>query len=115
MQGVLNDHPRAVIALGAGHTHYEDDAYFQIVQEALAPFTHVLLLLPDPDVNRSVEVLRRRSLASRGHGWQHDGRDWLREWCESSQNARLATQIVYTADGSADETADHVLRLVAGG
>jgi len=112
VQGVLSDHRGSVIALGAGHTHYEDHAYFEIVQAALAPFDNVVLLLPAADVDRSVEILRRRSLASGGPAWSHEGHDWLREWCESAQNVALATQTVYTADRSADETADRVARLV---
>jgi shikimate kinase len=114
VQGVLANHPRSVVALGAGHTHYEDEAYFHIVREALAPFVNVLLLLPEADVDRSVEILRHRALAGSDHTWFHDGRDWLREWCESAQNVALSTHTVCTADRAADETADHIVWLVGG-
>lgn len=112
VKGVLADHHASVIALGAGHTHYEDDAYFESVREFLAPFVNVFLLLPSADIGESVDVLRRRSIDRGGHGWDHDGRDWLREWCESAQNRALATRTVYTAGRSVHETVDHVAALL---
>jgi shikimate kinase len=112
VRGVLADYHASVIALGAGHTHYEDDVYFENVRELLEPFVNVFLLLPSADTGESVDILRRRSIDRGGHGWDHDGRDWLREWCESAQNRALATRTVYTAGRSVHETVDQVAALI---
>jgi adenylate kinase family enzyme len=112
VEGVLADHVGCVVALGAGHTHYEERIYFEMVREALAPFENVVLLLPSQDLDKSVEVLWHRARSDDGDGWDHDGRDWLREWCESDQNLALATRTVYTQGRSTAETADHIARLV---
>src|SRR5688500_1351846 len=45
---VLEDHPDAVVALGAGHTTFTDDALFREVQDLLAE-RDVILLLPGGD------------------------------------------------------------------
>ena len=60
VERVLEDHQNSVIDLGAGHSVYEDDALFVRVKRALAPCRHVVLVLPSPNLNRSLNVLRER-------------------------------------------------------
>jgi shikimate kinase len=60
VERVLEDYPHAVIDFGAGHSVYEDDALFVRVKRALAPCRHVVLVLPSPDLNTSLNVLRER-------------------------------------------------------
>src|SRR5262245_675725 len=55
------DYPvQHVLAFGAGQSVYDDEAMFQRAQAALAPFPHVILLLPSPDVDESVHITRAR-------------------------------------------------------
>lgn len=104
---VLEDHPDAVVALGAGHSTYHDDALFQEVHEVLAPHV-VVLLLPSPDADRSVETLRARALALNGMDWIMDGVDILDEWVRGAQNQLLATMTVFTDGASSEELADQI-------
>jgi hypothetical protein len=105
VRGALADHRGSVVALGAGHSHYEDATNSKMVQDALAPFINVVLMLPSPDPAVSLKVLRRRAGAASGHGWERDGHDWLRDWVGSAQNRSLATRTVFTARRSAGSVA----------
>ncbi len=91
------DHPGAVLSLGAGHSNYTDPALFDEVRKALGVVEHVVLVLPSPDQDRSVAVLRERSLATKQTGWvTEDGHDFLAEWVRDRGNADLATVILHT-------------------
>ena len=62
-----------MIDLGAGHTHIEDAGLF----------ARVVLLLPSPDLERSVRVLRERNEArgSTGmRGWRDGDYDFIEHW-----------------------------------
>jgi shikimate kinase len=105
---LLENKVDAVVALGAGHSHFEDRHYFELVRAALEPHT-VILLLPWPDRNRSVQALRERSLATKGHDWVRDGLDYLELWTASPQNLELADYVVYALDQPPQEVASAVL------
>jgi hypothetical protein len=96
VERATSDHRDCVFALGAGHTHYEEPAHFERVRSLLARFAHVILLLPSPDPEVSIEVLRRRCSDAKGHDGVRDGVDFLRVWVTSEQNDRLATDVVHT-------------------
>jgi shikimate kinase len=100
LERVLSDHPtNCVIDLGAGHSVYEDDAYFLRAQQALAPFRHVILLLPSPDKADSLRILKERTggLVSRGF-------DFDAHFLYHHSNYDLATGIVYTKGKTPEET-----------
>jgi broad specificity phosphatase PhoE len=110
---LLAEHGRGVLDLGAGHTHYEDDHLFARVQRVLAPCPNVLLLLPSPDLDRSVRILRERSVAQRGWDWIADGYDFMERWVKDPCNHDLATLTVYTEGQTPQETCaeiEHQLR-----
>jgi hypothetical protein len=91
------DHPGAVIAFGAGHSHFVDRTHFESIQFAVADCT-VVLLLPDIDQRRSLKILRARCLDTKGHDWKRDDHDYLAEWVASEQNQFLADVVVYSGD-----------------
>ena len=68
VQRVLADHRNCVIDFGAGHSVYEDPRLFERARRALAPYRNVILLLPSPDPDESVRVLRERSRAEEAGG-----------------------------------------------
>jgi shikimate kinase len=105
---VLGDHRDAVIALGAGHTVFVDPAIQAEVHELLRPHT-VVLLLPSPDLDESVRVVRQRALDTRGMSWIMDGHDVIGEWIKGPQNSRLADVTVFAGDRSPAEVAEEVL------
>jgi hypothetical protein len=91
---VLEDHPDAVLAFGAGHSHFEDDRFAHEVTRILAGAV-VVLLLPDPDPEVSLSILRERCASARGYDWNIDGIDYLRTWITSDQNFGLANVVAY--------------------
>jgi shikimate kinase len=54
---LLQDFRDCVFDLGGGNSVYEDESLFEQVRELLAPYSHVILLLPSPDPDESVQIL----------------------------------------------------------
>lgn len=54
---VVDEFVGSVIAFGAGHSHYEDRQFFELVRDATIE-CRVVSLLPDPDPQKSIDVLR---------------------------------------------------------
>ncbi|MEU5859971.1 shikimate kinase [Nonomuraea sp. NPDC047529] len=97
VERAVADHPDAVVALGAGHSHYTRPDLFRRVRTALAPVEHVVLVLPCSDEERSVRILRRRSLATKRTDWiGADGHDFLAEWVRDPGTRTLATTVLHT-------------------
>jgi hypothetical protein len=111
---LLAEHQDCVIDLGAGHSVYEDDVAFGRVQQALAPYRNVVLVLPSPDVERSAAVLRERTADVewlRQVREQH-GIDFNEQFLRHPSNYQLARIVVYTEGKSPEETRDEILRRV---
>jgi hypothetical protein len=70
---------------------YEDGALFVRVKRALAPCRHVVLLLPSPDLNTSLNVLRERRPSL--HAIEPDINE---HFIVHPSNSELATFTVYT-------------------
>ncbi|WP_164545126.1 shikimate kinase [Antribacter gilvus] len=111
VERVLAEHPGTVIALGAGHTSYSDLDCASRVRTALDAASDVVLLLPHPGPERSVAVLRERSVASKNTDWVADGHDFLAEWVADPLNHEVATITVYTEGLDPEETVGEVVRL----
>lgn len=105
--GVVRDHPGAIVAFGAGHSHFEDVSFFESIQSALAGCT-VVLLLPDADTTRSLSILRVRCLGTKGHDWSLEGHDFLADWVASEQNHQLADFVAYSAYLTAEQYAEMI-------
>lgn len=102
---LVADHPHAVLALGAGHTHLEDPALFEQVATALAGAEQVVALRPHADLAASHRVLLERCVATKGHDWHRDGVDWLERWLGDGRDQHLATHVVHTGDQTPAATA----------
>lgn len=100
LERVLAEHRDCVFSLGAGHSLYEEDAFFARARRALTPFANVVLLLPIPDLEASVELLHAR-------------RGGKRAACELEvkhrSNHELATLTVYTKGKSPEQTAEEII------
>ena len=106
---LLDNYRDCVFDLGAGHTVQDNPADFQIVQQALEPFRNVILLLPDPDLDKSVSVLKERT---RDLGMS-DEVDFDNLLTRHPSNFRLAKRVVYTLDHAPEQTCEQILNLVA--
>lgn len=103
VERVTAEHRGSVIDFGAGHSVYEDEALFARAEAALAPLRNVVLLLPSPDEDESVAILRERT------AWKVDGMELNRFLVTSPELRELATLTAYT-DGEAPEaTADAIV------
>ncbi len=92
-----------VLDTGGGSPVSLHPVLFDRIRAAFAPFRNVVLLMPDPDVDRSLEILAQ-------HVEQTEMlRINQRYLMESGCFERLATRVVYTGTRSASEVHDEVL------
>jgi shikimate kinase len=115
VERLLADHRSGIIDMGAGHSVYEDETLFARVRNAMAPFPHIILLLPSPDVDESAATLRARLEQE----FQNDNAQRLPAVLELNDhflhhpsNARLATAVVYTNGKTPEETCEAILSLL---
>lgn len=107
VERLLSEHEQCVIDFGAGHSVYEDVALFQRVQQALAPYPNVVLVLPSPDLDESVQILNERN------EYVPDGKPNVNEhFVRHSSNYELAKFTVYTKGKTPSETCDEILYLI---
>ena len=107
VERLLSEYNRCVIDFGAGHSVYEDDDHFTRIQRVLAPYTNVVLLLPSPDPEESVQILNDRNESLR------DMQPNINEhFINHHSNADLAKLVVYTKGRTPEETCDEIVRLV---
>lgn len=113
VERIVAEHPAHVIDLGAGHTHLTDPRLAARLRGALDPCPNVVLLLPSPDPDLSIAVLKRRSMEMRGHDWVRDGHDNIAKWVRKSPNGDLATIVVYTEGHTPEETRNGILSRIS--
>jgi shikimate kinase len=107
VERVLAERGPAVIDFGGGHSVYEDDALFDRVSRALAPYPHVILVLPSPDQDESIAMLRERRgpIVSKGF-------DFDEHFVRHHSNYDLAKLTVYTKDKTPTESCAEIVELV---
>ena len=115
VERVLADYSDCVIDFGAGHSVYEDAALFARVQRALAPYPNVILLLPSPDLDESVEILNARfaDLLMKEVG-EVDERlfNVNAHFIKHPSNHQLAKMVVYTKGKTPEETCEEILQKI---
>lgn len=110
LRRTVEDHPGAIIALGAAYTCYTDPTHARTASKALSQVGHVVHLRPSPDAARSVEVLRRRAARARGRDWIIEGHDFIAEWVAHPLNHQVATKTVYTEHDTPEQTGELLVR-----
>ncbi|MFC9461239.1 shikimate kinase [Streptomyces sp. NPDC056983] len=108
---VVADHPDAVIALGAGHTSYTDPIHLAEVRTVLSHCRHVVRVLPSPDREFSLTLLRQRCTATKGQSWIIDGHDFLGQWLDDPDARQMATRKIYTENETPAETAARLIEI----
>jgi shikimate kinase len=108
VERLLAGHRDCVIDFGAGHSVYEEDELFARAQRALAPFANVVLLLPSPDLDESVRLLRERTAMSEDPVF-----DLTDHFVRHHSNHDLATMVIYTDGKTPEETRDEILPRLA--
>ena len=63
VERILADHHNCVIDFGAGAGVYEDAKDFKRLQQALAPYPNVVLIMPSLDPDESIQILTERQMS----------------------------------------------------
>ena len=85
---------------------------FESVQEAMSGYSNVIFLLPSPNLDHSVSILRQRSIMQRGWNWIVDGCDFIEHWVKGDCNHHLATMTIYTEGKTPEQTRDEILQAI---
>lgn len=109
---VVMDYSDCVIDFGAGHSHYEDELLYKGVKEALGGCQNIILLLPTEDLDRSVSLLKERTINQRNTDWIREGYDFIEHWVKDNCNHDLATITVYTDGKTPEQTCAEILKAI---
>jgi hypothetical protein len=107
----LADH-HGLIDFGASNSVYEDPALFSRVENALAPYPNVILLLPSPDPDESVEILKNRlirMLTEAGKEFTDELFELNEYFVKHPSNRQLAKLVIYTKDKTPEKICDEIL------
>jgi shikimate kinase len=107
VERLVSEHRGCVIDFGGGHSVFEDDALFARIRKALAPYRNVVLLLPSPNLDESISLLRARN----GEPPPGDF-DLNAHFVTHHSSHDLATIVVYTKDRTPEQTRDDILAAV---
>lgn len=102
VERLLQDYPGHIIDMGGGSSVHEHEDQLSRVARALSDYRNVILLLPHPDRERSLQFLNHRT------GWNNEGRNINRILLEHPSNYELAKLTIYTADRSPEEIAQEI-------
>lgn len=105
----MAEYPGTVVALGAGHASYTQARYALQTANALAPVEHVLYVEPCSDRERSLQILRERSILVKGTDWIRESHDFLAQWLDDPLSRKMATATLYTAGETPQQTASRFI------
>ena len=109
VERLLDEERNCTIDFGGSQSVYEDPNDFARVRRALDPFANVVLLLPSPDLDESVRVLKTRVWDGVANGF-----DFHEHFVKHPSNRILARFVVYTRDRTPEQTRDEILARTAG-
>ena len=112
VERAMQEYDNCVLDFGAGHSVYEDPELFKRVEKVLQPYKHVILILPSPDPDRSVEIVNQRfsELLIREVGKVDPELLELNEYfVRHPANQALAKKIIYTEGRSPKSTCQDIL------
>lgn len=107
VERMLAEHCNCVFDFGAGHSYYEDALLLGYVKQVLARYSNVIMILPSPDLDESIEILRKRNTCL-----SEDGHQTNAHFVKHPSTHQLAKKTVYTKDKTPPETCDEILKLI---
>jgi shikimate kinase len=116
VERALEEYDRCVLDFGADHSVYDDPELFSRVKKALEPYKHVILILPSPDLDRSVEIVNQRFSELLIHEVGKIDPELLElneRFVRHPSNKVLAKKIVYTEGKSPKDTCQEILNWIA--
>ncbi|GAB4210812.1 MAG: hypothetical protein OHK0022_44520 [Roseiflexaceae bacterium] len=115
VERVLADHPGEIIDFGAGHSVYDEPELLERVQRALAPVRTVILLLPSPNDDESVEIANARLTTlyeQEGEPLRPGVLEMNATFVRHPANRLLATHTVYTKNKTPEETCEEIIQTI---
>jgi shikimate kinase len=109
VERVLADHHDCVIDFGAGHSIYDDPVDFQRVERLVEPYQNVILVLPSPDREESIQILTERQQTLAPPADREIIGGLIRYHVMHPSDYRLAKRVVYTKNKTPEETAAEVI------
>ena len=112
VEKVLADH-HGVIDFGASNSVYDDQDLLARVENALAPYPNVILLLPSPDLDESVEILKgrlTRMLTTAGKDFSDELFELNEYFVRHPSNHLLAKRVIYTKGKTPEEICDELVQ-----
>lgn len=103
LERVKKEGSYGIVDFGAGHSVYDDQEIFEKVKSMLKPFKNIVLLLPDKDEEKSLNIMKSRATG--------DIRD-NKKFFESPSNKELATITVYGNNRQPLEIAEEVMQCI---
>lgn len=103
VERAIHDHHGCVMDFGAGHSVQENEADFARIQAVLAPYPNVVLLLPSPDLDEAIAILRAHTPFKVGNV------PFTRYLVTHPAFRTLATQVVYTEGKTAEAICEEIL------
>jgi hypothetical protein len=104
---LLEDFKEGIFDFGGSQSVYEDDGLFEQVRQALEHHRFVILLMPSPNVDESLEfLLARNKFSAKEH---HEVNE---HFVRHHSNYDLAKQTVYIKDKDPDQVCDEIHRWI---
>lgn len=103
VERAIQEHRGCIMDFGAGHSVHENPAAFERIQTLLAPYPNVVLLLPSPDLDEAITLLRERTPFKVG------GVPFTRYLVTHPAFRILATQVVYTEGKTPEEVCAEII------
>jgi hypothetical protein len=110
---VLADYRHSIIDFGASNSVYDDEDLLTQVENAMAPYSNVILLLPSPNKDESIEILKARlirMLTEAGKTYTDELFELNKYFIQHPANRQLAKQFVYTKDKTPESICDEIIQ-----
>jgi hypothetical protein len=110
VEQVLADH-YGIIDFGAINSVYDDKDLFARVEHALAPYPNVILLIPSPDMDETVDILKNRFIqmsTKAGKGFTNELFELNEGFIKHPSNRQLAKLVIYTKGKTPEEICDEI-------
>lgn len=113
VERILTDHHHGIIDFGASNSIYDDKALLSQIENLLAPYPNVILLLPSADLAESAEILKNRltqMLYEAGKEISDELFELNEFFINHLSNYRLAKRIIYTGSKMPEEICDELVQ-----
>ncbi len=108
IERLLEEYHQCVFDFGAGNGISESREGFRRIQNALAPYANIFLILPSPDKEASLRILKERDAEPPSDLTF----DLNRHFLKNGAYFALAKHVMYTEGRSPEETRDEIIDLL---